>query len=121
MFRAMTHWAETYFEQVPLEEVRKNLGPGCPREAGMMSGEEFKYPWQTTLLDAVTEVDSKKLAEKTHKLEALIFERLQQLRQESDDGSERQALLDAQSTLRVLQRNNSNTPIGSETLRLGDG
>ena len=102
---------KAYFEQVPSEEVRKIVEPAIQqRRNSNVDHDEFKYAWQEPLGDAILELDPEKLAEKLYKLEALIGERLQQVRKEGDHGSEQQALIDALATLRVLQRDKLNSP-----------
>jgi hypothetical protein len=70
-----------------------------------MSDEELKYAtWQTPLQGVILEFDPEKLPEKIQKMETLIFERLRQLDQGTDGQSERQAINDALSTLRIIKR-----------------
>ena len=61
------------------------------------------YPeWQTPLQELILEFDRGKLREKALKVEALIFERQQQLARSSDGHVEREALHDALTIIRVL-------------------
>ena len=70
-----------------------------------MSDRELKYPkWESELQEAVIELDREKLFEKIQKLETAIFVRLQELASDSDHHSERQAIDDAVSTIRVLKK-----------------
>ena len=73
--------------------------------------DELKYPgWKLPLQDLIMEFDRAKLREKMQRVEALIFERLQQLPDGSDALAEREALDNALSVLRVMQRENLNFP-----------
>jgi hypothetical protein len=71
-----------------------------------MTENELKFPeWQEPLREAILECDPKQLAEKTQKIEALIRERLQQLRTNGEPASrsvEEQALLDALNVIRIV-------------------
>ena len=70
-----------------------------------MSDGEMKYPkWQSEFQEAVIELDREKLLEKIEKFETAIFVRLQELAAYSDHHSERQAIDDAASTIRVLKK-----------------
>jgi len=76
-----------------------------------MSGGELKYPkWQGPLQEVILEFNREKLAEKLQKVESLVFECLQQLHQGTDGASEREALNDALSTLRVLRQEKLDYP-----------
>jgi hypothetical protein len=73
--------------------------------------EELKFPeWQAPLQEVILEFDREKLPEKIQKVETLIFERLQQLRQESDGRNEREAINNALSILRVIKRDKLGFP-----------
>jgi hypothetical protein len=71
-----------------------------------MTENELKFPeWQEPLREAILECDPKQLAEKTQKIEALIRERLQQLRTNGEPASrsvEEPALLDALNVIRIV-------------------
>ena len=70
-----------------------------------MSDRELKYPrWEREFQEAVVELNREKLVEKIQKLETAIFVRLQELASDSDHHSERQAIQDAVSTIRVLKK-----------------
>ena len=76
-----------------------------------MSNGELKFPkWQASFQEVIIEFDRKKLAEKIQKVESVLFERLQQLRPESDGHSEREAINDALSVLRIIQRDRLGYP-----------
>ena len=68
-----------------------------------MGNETFKYPeWQFPLQDLINESDRDKLIIKMHAVEALIFDRLQQLGK--DDLDEREALNNAAAVLITVHR-----------------
>jgi hypothetical protein len=73
-----------------------------------MTENELKFPdWQEPLREAILERDPKQLAEKTEMIEALIRERLQQLRTDgqarhASRSVEEQALLDALNVVRIV-------------------
>jgi hypothetical protein len=76
-----------------------------------MSDGELKFPeWQAPLQELILEFDREKLPEKIQKVETLIFDRLQQLRQGNDGHSEKQAINDALSILRIIKRDKLNYP-----------
>jgi len=82
--------------------------PRIPVNTGQ---DELKYPgWQLPLQDLILEVDHAKLREKMQRMEAMIFERLQQLPDGNDSLAESEALNNALSVLRVLQREKLNFP-----------
>jgi len=78
------------------------------------SSSDLPYPaWQPEYRAALLEVDPKKLLELVHAAEGAIFNRLQELAQSSDspdNKAERQAIQDALSNLRVLQREKLSFP-----------
>jgi hypothetical protein len=64
----------------------------------------LKYPlWQEPLRDAVLEFDPQKLPSKIRKTEAAIRSRYHTLSTSGRQSEERQALLDALATIRVLK------------------
>jgi hypothetical protein len=64
-----------------------------------------KYPeWQILLQEAMSESDQDKLPAKIHRVEALIFEWLQQLESSNDGAGEREAINDALDVLRSVKR-----------------
>jgi hypothetical protein len=70
-----------------------------------VSDGELRFPeWQAPLQEFLLEFDGEKMLEKMHNVEILIFERLQQLDGESDGRTERDALNDALSILRIFKR-----------------
>jgi hypothetical protein len=82
--------------------------PRIPVDTGQ---DQLKYPsWQLPLQDLMLEFDRTKLREKMQSVEALIFERLQQLPDGNNSLAERVALNNALSALRVLQREKLNFP-----------
>ena len=78
------------------------------------SPSSLRYPaWQRAYEAALLELDRKKLLERVHTAEAVIFNRLQALAQIPDSpehAAERQAMEDALNALRVLKRNKLNFP-----------
>lgn len=64
----------------------------------------LKYPWQKLYEEAALELDPEKLADRIRLAEEAISARLRELGDLDGAASERQALQDAQSGLRVLQR-----------------
>ncbi len=76
-----------------------------------MSDGELKYPvWQSPLRELIHELDREKLHEKINKMETLFIERLQQLPREGDGRREEEAIKDALSTLRIIQRDRLGFP-----------
>ena len=61
------------------------------------------------------EVDRKKLPERVAAAEAAIYERLQQISQDSHHDTERQAIEDALAGLRVLMKEKLNFPDWEKT------
>jgi hypothetical protein len=78
------------------------------------SPNNFRYPaWENAFQIAVRENDLKRLLESIHAAEAAIFNRLQELAQDSDSPerkTERQAIADALGVLRVLKRDKLGFP-----------
>jgi hypothetical protein len=69
-----------------------------------LSSGELRFPeWQAPIQELILEFDREKLQEKVQKVEALLLERLEQLRSERDARDERQAIDDARSLLRVIK------------------
>jgi hypothetical protein len=76
-----------------------------------MGDEELKYPkWQAPLQDLILEFDREKLNEKVRRVESLISDRLQELRQEGNGDGELQAIDDALRTLRIIKRDTLGRP-----------
>jgi hypothetical protein len=76
-----------------------------------MTDGEMKFPdWQIPFHQVLAESDTGKLAEKIQELDAIIFKRLQQLRQDPPDREERDALNDALSSLRSIKRDKLGFP-----------
>ena len=65
---------------------------------------------QAEFQEAVLELNREKLFEKIQKFETAIFVRLQELASDSDHHSERQAIQDAVSTIRVLKKDKLSHP-----------
>jgi hypothetical protein len=69
------------------------------------------YPeWQKKYEAALLELDREKLSEQIAAAEAAIYERLQKISGKSNHQTERQAIEDALSGLRVLKRDNLGFP-----------
>jgi hypothetical protein len=64
----------------------------------------FRYPWQSTLQSAASELDQGQLKRRIDEAEAAIFQRLQELAQERGSSEERQALTDASNLLLSLKK-----------------
>jgi hypothetical protein len=76
-----------------------------------MSDKELKFPgWQAPLQEVILESDCEKLAEKIEKVEMLLFERTQYLRQGNDGQAEQMAINDALSLLRTIKRDRLGWP-----------
>jgi len=72
---------------------------------------EQQYPqWQGSLQEVVREFDLAKLSEKALNAEALILERLRQLRQSNDGHGERSAIGHGLSILRTIRRERLDYP-----------
>ena len=78
------------------------------------SASDLPYPaWQPEYKAALLELDPKKLLERVQAAEAAIFNRLQELAQNSDsqdNNTERLVIEDALANLRVLQRDKLGFP-----------
>ena len=76
-----------------------------------MSDGALRFPeWQVPLQEVILEFDREELREKAERVETLIFERVQQLNQESDGRDERQALEDGLNILRMVRRDKLGFP-----------
>jgi hypothetical protein len=76
-----------------------------------VNDEGLKYPeWQTPLQELILEFDRTKLPEKVQKVEAVVLERLQQLRRGNDGHIEIQAIDDALALLRSITRDKLGFP-----------
>lgn len=91
---------------------RKVMQEDQPSKSGSLRSEELKFPdWQLPLQDLILEFDRAKLHQKMQWVEALIYDRLQQLHNGSGGHSaEREALNDAISVLRVIKREKLDFP-----------
>lgn len=76
-----------------------------------MNKGELKYPaWQAPLQELIGESDPKQLSKKMYLVETLIFERLQELHQDSDGRAEREAINDALSIIQRIKRDKLGFP-----------
>jgi hypothetical protein len=76
-----------------------------------MSDEELKYPlWQVPYQAAMFDIGSPDLSKKIQAAEHAIYERSQILAHDSGHEAERQAIADALSVLRSLQRDKLSFP-----------
>jgi hypothetical protein len=76
-----------------------------------MSDEELKYPqWQRPYQAALSDTGSPELVKKIQAAEQAIYERSQILARDSGHESERQAMADALSVLRKIQRDKLSFP-----------
>ena len=77
-----------------------------PTETNPTDHEVLKFPeWQLPLQDLILEFDRAKLRGKMQRVEALIYDRLQQLNDGNHShAAEREAINDAVSILRVIKR-----------------
>jgi hypothetical protein len=76
-----------------------------------MTDGEMKFPdWQIPFHQVLAESDTARLAERIQELDAIIFKRLQQLRQDPQDREERDALDHALSILRSIKRDKLGFP-----------
>ena len=111
----------TYFEQVPLEEVKEQIAKG-EISVGTTDGdswepeaediEDLKYPeWQASLSQALLEVDESRVKARIAEAEAAIGNRLQTILQEPNNRAERLALSDALASLRILKKESSRSSV----------
>jgi hypothetical protein len=119
---------KTHFEQVPVELVKRiaeeeikqqekaeqaRTSRTSQRKRDAMADEELRFPeWQGPLQEFILEFDREKALERAQKVEKLLLERLQQLRQGSDGHSELMALNDALSLFRMIKRDKLGAPDG---------
>jgi hypothetical protein len=76
-----------------------------------MTDGEMKFPaWQILFHQVLAESDTGKLAEKIQELDAIMFKRLQQFRQDPQGRDERDALNAALSILRSIKRDKLGFP-----------
>ena len=105
--------AKTYFEQIPLDVVRK-IAKQEEADVSMSSSDDdrgFEYPqWQKVCQEALTELDPERLKERIAAAEAAVVARMQELANQTDGQAERQALLDVTSSLRFLKRDTLKFP-----------
>jgi len=94
-----------------MEQITSYPAASTMQRDSAMSNDQLKFPeWQEPLRLAILENDPVLLAEKTQKIELMLRERLQQLREmgpddESKQPGEEQALIDALNVIRVLRNN----------------
>ena len=82
-----------------------------PSQAEDIHCSELKYPeWQAPLQDMILEFNQEKLTEKAQKVEMLMGERLQQLRERDDSRDEQEAIGYALSVLRGIKRDKLGYP-----------
>jgi hypothetical protein len=107
---------KTHFEQVPLEEIKKQIAQGTisevvsevSSESESQGTEDIEYPeWQNIFQEALLELNRERLKERVAAAEAAIARRLQSISQERDSEAERLALADALSSLRILKKESS--------------
>ena len=114
--------ARTFFEQVPLEVVKRIatqqtngtsansnglaiVESAVSGTANQSDDQDFQYPrWQKLCQEALAEFDRDKLRKRVAAAEAAVVMRLQELANKADAHAERQALLDVASSLRFLKR-----------------
>jgi len=89
----------------------ENSGIEASRGERNVDDGELKFPaWQTPLQELLLEFDREKLPAKIQQVEALIFERLQQLSVDRCDRDERQAIQDALNVMRIVKRDKLGFP-----------
>lgn len=83
-----------------------------PAEVNPSEQDGLKFPeWQLPLQDLILEFDRTRLREKMQRVEAIIYDRLQQLPQNGDvHVAERDAISDAASILRAIKRDKLGYP-----------
>jgi hypothetical protein len=74
------------------------------------SPESLYSAWQSEYNAALVEADRKKLKERVEAAEQAIYQRLQQISQNSDDHTERNLIEDALNSLRVIKRDELGFP-----------
>ena len=104
----------TNFEQVPLEEIQRHIAEGKIAKETFFdinafetefSSENLKYPqWQEPLQEAFLEMDTNRLKQRIVAVEFAIHKRMQNIAGDSKHNAERQALMDALSSLRILKQ-----------------
>jgi hypothetical protein len=73
--------------------------------------DRLQFPeWQVPLHDMILESDRAKLGEKMHRVEGLMSDRLQRLRDGIDGDAEREAINNALTVLRAIQREKLDFP-----------
>lgn len=105
---------DTNFEQVPLEEIQRHIAEGkIAKEVFFdidtfeteFSSENLQYPkWQKPLQEAFLELNKDRLKQRIITAEFAVHSRLRNLANEPGNNPERQALVDALSSLRVLKQ-----------------
>lgn len=89
---------EHWFTRGEIRNMADSVGR-ADRHADLQNPE-----WQSAVQGALLELDQDKLRARVAAAEAAIFNRLQAISQNPDHQSERQAIEDALTTLRVLKR-----------------
>jgi hypothetical protein len=83
--------------------IRHAQGENTFHERNAVSDENLKFhTWQLALHDLIRERDREKINVLAPNVQRLIFERFQQLDNESDSETERQALKEALTVIRIL-------------------
>jgi hypothetical protein len=94
-----------------VEQAYRAAKEESPSQADELPCSELKYPeWQAPLQDVILELNREKLAEKAQKVEMLMGERLQQLRERDDSRDEQEAIHYALSVLRGIKRDKLGYP-----------
>ena len=104
----------THFEQVPLEEIQRHIAEGRIAKETLFdinsfetefSSENLKYPqWQKPLQEAFLELNKDRFKQRIITAEFAIHKRMQNIAGDFQHNAERQALMDALSSLRVLKQ-----------------
>lgn len=104
----------TNFEQVPLEQIQRRIAEGKITKESFsdikalepdLPPENFKYPeWQKPLQEAFLALDKEQLQQRIVVAEHAVHSRLQNVSGKAAHAAERQALVDALSSLRVLKQ-----------------
>lgn len=104
----------TRFEQVPLQEIWIGIAEGKITQAVLfdinafeieIESEDLQYPvWQKPLQEAFLELDKERLQQRISTAEFAVHSRLQNVAIRPELKAERQALIDALSSLRILKQ-----------------
>lgn len=104
----------TRFEQVPLQEVWRGIADGKITQAVLfdigafeieIASDNLQYPaWQKPVQEAFLEMDKERLQHRIGTAEFAVHSRLQNIAIRPELKAERQALVDALSSLRILKQ-----------------